>query len=123
MSIARYLMVKKERRDGGTAPAALWHAVSIETHKVDCTAAVKCRGKRFLSREAPALPMPECSHPQLCECIYRHFADRRIKARRRNEIGGLAPASKVAYDQRTGNGRRQSDASNAAEPSQGIPAL
>jgi hypothetical protein len=109
MYIPTDIREKKERRADARAPEALWHAVGIEVHNVNCTPALQCRGKRFLSREAPSLPMPTCSHPHLCRCTYRHFADRRIKARRSNETGGLPRAAKFVHDQRSGRGRRQTD--------------
>src|SRR6202049_1896003 len=52
-----------------------WHAVSVAAGPVACPAAEGLRHKRFLSDEAPLLPLPECSSPWRCKCIYRHFSD------------------------------------------------
>jgi len=64
-----------------------WHAVSIVTGSVvsneyTCTAAAALRGKRFLSSEAPALPLSNCQAPGRCACHFRHHADRRNEQRR-----------------------------------------
>ena len=48
------------------------------------------RDTRFLSADAPPLPLPECSSPWRCKCIYVHFADRRTKPRRATDRGGFA---------------------------------
>jgi len=64
-----------------------WHAVSIATGSMvtgacPCKAAVALQGQRFLSAEAPKLPLRGCSNPKGCQCSYRHHADRRNDPRR-----------------------------------------
>src|SRR5262245_14086958 len=58
-----------------------FHAVSIITGPQACDAAKAREGFRFLSREAPRLPLKECTFPN-CTCRYVHHADRRVFARR-----------------------------------------
>jgi hypothetical protein len=58
-----------------------FHAVSILTGSVACDAAKERAGFRFLSREAPRLPLKDCTCPE-CTCRYEHHADRRVFARR-----------------------------------------
>jgi hypothetical protein len=90
-------------------PHNRWHAVIIAAPADACAAAKECRGKRFLSAEAPWLPLEGCDVAR-CQCKYRHHADRRGAPRRKTEKGA-APAAK-AKDQgtrRTSRGRRAAD--------------
>lgn len=63
-----------------------YHAVSIAPGPRACAAAQGLRGKRFLSREAPALPLKNCSSGE-CTCHYEHHDDRRIGPRRARDMG------------------------------------
>ncbi len=78
----------------------------------DCDAVRGIRGKRFLEREAPALPLPGCMKSR-CHCIYVHHDDRR--SGRSDRRGSSRPASAQPYgaqleDRRAGpRGRRASD--------------
>jgi hypothetical protein len=63
-----------------------WHAVSIVTGQRACDAARELSGHRFLSRDAPPLPLKKCDSPA-CTCRYEHHEDRRKGARRASEIG------------------------------------
>ena len=67
------------------------------------------RGKRFLSHEAPALPLKNCGSPQ-CECRYEHHDDRRKVGRRAHDLG----VSTDGFDgddkrQKSQRGRRKTD--------------
>lgn len=53
-----------------------WHAVVIQAGPKRCRAAEALAGQRFLSKEAPKLPLRDCTEPQ-CTCRYRHYDDRR----------------------------------------------
>lgn len=59
----------------------------VETHHhTDCCNAVKdLHGKRFLSAEAPKLPVTGCDKDH-CQCDYIHHEDRRVEIRR-DELG------------------------------------
>jgi len=67
-----------------------FHAVSIAPGPEACEAAQVRAGKRFLSREAPRLPLPECGNPE-CRCRYQHYDDRRGPARRVSDKGDALP--------------------------------
>ena len=67
-------------------PPLKWHAVTVVLQTSSCAAAAMCRATRFLSNEAPRLPLTGCDHPETCECKYRHYQDRRSGARRA-EVG------------------------------------
>jgi hypothetical protein len=83
-----------------------WHAVTIVASGSACPAAINCKGKRFLSSEAPRLPLTECT-AERCSCKYRHYEDRR-NAPRRAEERGAAP-SRVSTNRRAKRGRRAVD--------------
>jgi len=85
-----------------------WHAVSIIGPAAACAAAQACKGKRYLSSDAPRLPLKGCD-AERCECRYRHFADRRGDPRRENETGAAREARK-GNERRSGSrGRRATD--------------
>jgi hypothetical protein len=92
---------------GGRHP---WHAVEIVASKAACAAAQALKGKRFLSADAPLLPLPDCTLTSSCHCVYRKHADRRDDSVRRAEddtgIRRMAPASQ---ERRSKRGRRKSD--------------
>jgi len=60
-----------------------FHCVETFTHKDSCNAAKKIHGKRFLSAEAPTLPLPACKKAH-CHCEYKHHEDRRSESRRQD---------------------------------------
>jgi hypothetical protein len=86
-----------------------WHAVSIVPRGMCCELVKSLRSSRFLSAEAPRLPLPECSMPSSCTCAYRHYADRRGPARRADELRGLPRARWIADERRSTPDRRDSD--------------
>jgi len=71
-----------------------------------CDAAQACKGKRFLSIDAPRLPLAGCD-VRRCECKYRHYDDRRAGPRRQDEKSGAPVPSKI--NRRARRGRRAVD--------------
>ncbi|GLR33141.1 hypothetical protein [Shewanella decolorationis] len=65
---------KRERHATNTTHP--FHCVSIENAGNCCEQADAIKGKRFLSKEAPELPMKACSQSN-CQCHYQHYDDRR----------------------------------------------
>ncbi len=60
-----------------------YRGVEVHAGALGCCAAVReIRGKRFLSDEVPALPLPGCNAED-CGCTYELFADRRRSHDRR----------------------------------------
>ncbi|HKE44549.1 MAG TPA: hypothetical protein VKB41_08425 [Steroidobacteraceae bacterium] len=102
-------------KDAATSPSArpvrkeTWHAVSIVTPTSTCEAANNLRNHRFLSKDAPRLPLAGCSSPQTCRCIYRHHADRRGKPRRGADRGDPPKGGNPEQERRGKRGRRASD--------------
>lgn len=64
-----------------------YHAVSIRYRMNACEAAKQLTDKRFLSNEAPKLPLPECT-ASACHCRYEHYEDRRHSEDRRVPLKG-----------------------------------
>lgn len=62
-----------------------FHAVSIVPGPRACAEAQSLAGQRFLSREAPSLPLKKCGQPR-CECRYEHYDDRRKGNRRAHDL-------------------------------------
>jgi hypothetical protein len=86
-----------------------WHAVAIKPKGQCCEAVHACRTARFLSNDAPRLPLAECNTSDTCSCVYKHHADRRAHPRRQGENDGLRRAGKVEQERRLTRDRRQSD--------------
>jgi hypothetical protein len=90
-------------------PVVKHHAVSVEPGRNCCHSARVLKGKRFLSREAPALPLKNCMNEE-CTCHYAHHEDRRDGPRRARDMG-VAIDGWRETDHRIGTlrGRRKSD--------------
>ena len=84
-----------------------WHAVSIALCPRACGAARKAHGMRFLSADAPVLPLPDCRAP-LCTCRFRHHQDRRSELRRASDIIASG-AYWAGQERRRSHGRRVND--------------
>ena len=77
-----------------------FHAVTIAAGPRACAAALDLRDQRFLSRDAPPLPLKGCACAK-CECQYEHYDDRRKTGRRARDMG-------VSLDGYTENEKRSS---------------
>jgi hypothetical protein len=55
--------------------------VEIRTRGGACRAALALHGQRFLAKDAPSLPLPDCTHAQ-CACTFSKLPDRRTEGRR-----------------------------------------
>jgi hypothetical protein len=86
-----------------------FHAVTIQTGRNCCQEARALQGHRFVSREAPALPLKNCSSDD-CQCHYQHYDDRRAGPRRARDMG-VAMDGWTEADLRAqkGRGRRKVD--------------
>jgi hypothetical protein len=105
--------ISKPRSSVIRAPSARasshWHAVAIKPKGQCCDAVQAHRTARFLSSDAPRLPLPECSTSDTCTCVYKHHADRRAQPRRQAEKDGLRRSGKVAQERRLISDRRKTD--------------
>ena len=66
-----------------TANISAYHAVSIKFSESACGAAKAIAGHRFLSTQAPGLPLPDCDAAN-CNCHFAHHKDRRARKGRRS---------------------------------------
>ena len=86
----------------------LYRGVSIQPDSsIACEAAKALENVRFLTDEAPMLPLSGCCNPAGCRCKYLHYDDRRTEARRESDAG--LPVKDHPNDARTGVGRRATD--------------
>ena len=91
-----------------------WHAVSIASGSElsgapCCAAAMELQGQRFLSTEAPTLPLAGCSNPKACRCRYQHHPDRRHERRRTVDYGYRNAMYSGAERRSIVQGRRTTD--------------
>jgi len=104
-------MFKKRGTNGPPSRAQrvdhLFHGVEIVAPSGCCEAAMHQVGQRFLSEEAPILPLAGCDRVTRCRCKYRHYTDRRTEARRDADVG-LPPAFRE-HERRARRGRRVTD--------------
>lgn len=103
--------VFKRKTEGKRDPLGprgnIFHGIAIEPGNRACEAVRQLAGKRYLSEEAPRLPLDECQCVHGCRCVYRHFSDRRTDVRRDVDMG--LPYRHVPGDKRAGSGRRITD--------------
>ncbi len=83
-----------------------WHAVSVKPGPHACPAAVSGRNRRWLSRQAPLLPLPGCTQPDACRCTYQHHDDRRSGSRRVEELDPFRRPVAVSAERRQRKDRR-----------------
>jgi hypothetical protein len=89
-------------------PPRGYHGVSLKPCKNACDAVQTIIGQRFLSSEAPALPLAGCDRQQ-CKCTYGHYSDRRDKEDRRTgwgTFGGFVPSLSEGNRRDKGRDRR-----------------
>jgi hypothetical protein len=86
-----------------------WHAVSVIAGARCCQAARLLQGTRFLSADAPRLPLSQCTMGASCVCAYKHHEDRRGQPRRRDDVMGLRRRGYTTNERRADFGRREDD--------------
>ena len=96
MKVLRALLSKPSSQDSAKKPAPVvkvkpaitgkdYRSVSVAPGGQCCAAAKDMVGKRYLSREAPRLPLANCTLPGSCSCKFKKASDRRDGERR--ELG------------------------------------
>ncbi len=98
-----------ERREAHSSGE--FHAVSIKFDADACLHAKALQGRRFLAREAPALPLKSCDADE-CKCRFVHHDDRRSGKDRRSPFGsgGMgAVTGRFEQERRQGGDRRRHD--------------
>lgn len=89
------------------APTNPYHAVSVLPGTEACAAAYRFSGQRFLSKQAPRLPLPSCDAIS-CTCRFKHHKDRRAGPRRNSDVG-IVTLGYAGRDRRQSRGRRATD--------------
>lgn len=85
-----------------------FHAVSIVPSARCCDTARQLQGIRFLSGEAPKLPLAGCQASS-CTCRYSHHSDRREGSDRRNRDVWNPLVAMTMNERRQSRGRRITD--------------
>ncbi|QYJ85462.1 hypothetical protein K0I73_14830 [Shewanella mesophila] len=69
---------EQESKSDQNARAGLrsYHSVEIVNESGMCASAKGLKGKRYLSQDAPKIPLPNCENKE-CNCRYIHYEDRR----------------------------------------------
>ncbi len=104
----------KEKTVKRSAPSVQrnpYNAVSVMSSRVACTAVGKIKNQKFLSKDAPLLPLAACSVKE-CNCKYVHHPDRRDESNDRRmpySLGTTFYAQGDRPDRRANPGRRSSD--------------
>lgn len=103
---------KKRQNSRGTRvrnpqrPSDSYQSVEVHAGRDACDAVRRIGDKRFLSGEAPEIPVPGCDAAK-CSCSYVHHQDRR-RGDRRHRFPNLASAPPAeAGDRRTKRDRRK----------------
>lgn len=98
---------RSARRHASSA-AQPYAAVSIAPCEDACMAAWEMQGERFLIRQAPRLPLPECDAAN-CGCEFVPHDDRRTPGDRRSRMSALDQEfAQKAFPERN-KGRRRTD--------------
>ena len=80
-----------------------YHCVEVDMPYDACEEVLKLHGVRFLSAEAPILPLPGCD--QHCTCKFKHHNDRR-KDNRRDAFSSSGIHFSGGKNRRIGDDRR-----------------
>lgn len=82
-------------------------AVSVRFTPNACEAVKQLQGQRFLSKDAPLMPLQECPRRNICNCFYDYHEDRRENDERSdfNVAFGILPN----YDEDENKHRRWYD--------------
>lgn len=92
----------------GKSIKASWQAVSVVPGRGACEGAEALREQRFLARNAPRLPLPNCSKQDQCQCKYERYSDRRSDLRRSDDrFKGKSTAASGQERRRPGERRER----------------
>ena len=94
--------------------SSAYEAVSIHSYKDKCPAVASVAGERFLSSEAPLIPLESCTS-ETCHCVYMHHSDRRTGTDRRGHHEPVGGYTVLPGQPNRGipSGRRASDLAKA----------
>ncbi len=108
-SVTQFKKIGGSNDGSDTDSDTKWRSVRIRPGLIACDRIASLTGQVFLAREAPELPLANCSE-QDCRCHYVFLDDRRNGGDRRDELGRLGEfLSSSARDRRLSPGRRIGD--------------
>ena len=110
-------VLSKKNKQVSRTSTARFRAAEIEFDDCGCDAVKAMQGQRFLVRDAPRLPVPDCDKPN-CQCSYVRYNDRRLWSEDRRVFYSLKTSHYVQSDnkeRRKSQGRRAADESVGAE--------
>ena len=87
-SLQRFKKIGNTDDETDTSIDTKWRSVRIRPGLISCDRVADMTGRIFLSREAPPLPLQNCTEKQ-CSCHYIFLNDRRSGADRRIQLGRL----------------------------------
>jgi len=91
-------------------PSRPFQAISIYRGVDACEHARMASDRRFLSKDAPKLPLTGCTMSEECECRYVKHGDRRADPRRLVDFGASPDLTLFeGRERRRSNGRRARD--------------
>jgi hypothetical protein len=108
------IFLSRLRKDAPAKPAPSsvaprpFQAVSIFHGAKSCDVAKRFSDYRFLSKDAPQLPLSGCSMPERCQCRFLKHKDRRTDRRRLVEFAA-ASRGFMGQERRQRGGRRSND--------------
>lgn len=105
-----YFMMRK-RKPQVPARRVSYRCVGIESPDpvTACSAVKALAGHRFLSGQAPQLPVPGCTAAR-CTCKFVHFEDRRAGSRRKDRGQQVRSLKSLDWaERRNSRGRRKTD--------------
>jgi hypothetical protein len=105
-----WLIIRRSRTAGRPQPkpakaGGRFRAVEIRTRSGACDRARALEGRRFLAKNAPPLPLNDCSEAQ-CSCSFTKLSDRRTEGRRL-DFGGLTATLFLTTNRRAKRDRRR----------------
>lgn len=74
--------VPEPARPSSASRTNAYQAVGVIACSRACQAVAQVQGQRFLARQAPRLPLPDCDRAASCSCRFEKYADRRSVAQR-----------------------------------------
>ena len=105
---------KKNKLEVAKPKVSRFHCVELVMPYDACEAALSLHGKRFLSAEAPMLPLANCDQ-QNCKCRFKHHNDRRYQQRRDPfSTEGIHTLYSGKSNRRLGGDRRHNTAAHVA---------
>lgn len=108
-SVAQFRKIGSSTNESDPDSDTKWRSVRIRPGLITCDRVASLTGQVFLSRDAPELPLANCSERD-CRCHYVFLDDRRSGIDRRAELGRLGEFLSISErDRRHSPGRRNGD--------------